>query len=90
LLAASGTTINKKISIAALINSSKVMSTDVIQLGIQSWILDEQDVKIFDSVNPVCSEPFYINPVLNLVDKLYLKQSCGFSRVVLYDNLTHK
>lgn len=81
---------NKLIYLSALIEENTLTYGDSIQLGIQTWIKDEKNNLIFDSLNPSCSQPIILTAPQHIcLDKLYLKLNKEFKRTFI-DNRKDK
>jgi hypothetical protein len=60
--------------------------TDTLQIGIQTWVTDENSINIFDSDFPVCSKPIYLKHQSDMVDKVYLTVDNKIKRAILFCN----
>jgi hypothetical protein len=66
------------------IDSTALHYGNSLQIGIQSWVLDETNNLILDSALPKCTRPIYLDWPLELIDRLYIDINSDFKRAVLY------
>jgi hypothetical protein len=57
---------------------------DTLQIGIQTWIKDENKVPILDAEYPTCSNPIWLKPILPMVDKIHLNTKNSLKRTIIY------
>jgi hypothetical protein len=87
LISYSSGSIDKKIPLASLLNGASLQPTNILQIGVQTWVSDTQDGLLFDSSMPVCSKPIYLHLDIPRIARQYVKLNNAFKRVILHDNI---
>ena len=83
LISASKTNVKESILLSSIAKNKAINYHDTIQIGIQPWF-KLNDKIILDNKSFSCSQPFYLNSYLNLIDKVYIKIEDAFRRVITY------
>lgn len=66
-----------------LISEVTVNTGDILQIGIQPWVEDDYNDKIF-STSMIYSKSVYKEPALKLVDKLFVKSGDSHKQAILH------
>jgi N-acetylmuramoyl-L-alanine amidase len=78
--------LTRKLSLKELAKNVEINYKDTLQIGVQSWVKDEQNNFVFDQEFPKCSQPIYLKFFLNDVDKMHLKINNSYKRAMLLNS----
>lgn len=77
---------SRNISLKKLAKDIEIKYKDTLQIGMQSWVKDEQDNFVFDQEFPKCSQPIFLKFFLNDINKMHLKISNKYKRALLLNS----
>jgi hypothetical protein len=82
----SSSAVKATIKLADIFTKDFAQLPNSIQVGVQTWLEDNNNIKFFDAQTPVMSNILYTDSIIKYIDKAYVKVANDFKRVVLYSN----